>query len=204
MTIIGRGHGGGGHGGGHGHGHGHGHHGRGRGRGRGPGWGWGPGGPWWWADGGPIILEEDDEEYGPILQGSAQKPDLPPIWRDAKRSSVEQRCMGSALGKRTTPSFANVALQGKPFSILVVKNAVFRSEQPVEAFIKPSSSPEGGSVVLIQPVEMRPGAIAKCSSLYTIGVPIPGALGMVQSVILRGDRVGSGGPPTITVVPKGP
>jgi hypothetical protein len=161
-----------------------------------------------------MIVDDDDEDESPILDMTeapkravegASAPDLPAIWQGARRLHLEQRCTGSALGKRTMPSKNFVVLDRgmnrPPITLLVIRDAMFRSDQPVEAFLKQGSN--GKCVILVQPTEMGPGmAVAKCSSLYTLGIPLPTELAQVPPgnirVALRGDR--HAGSPTIEEV----
>lgn len=123
------------------------------------------------------------------------RADLPPVWRRARRAALEARCTGSALGTHAKPT-ARI-LEAGPHTILVIKNARYRPDQPVEAFIQ---STEAGLYVLVQPVEMNPAMVAMSVDLYDLAIEIP--RGKVSAVLLRGDRYG-GDPPVeeVLIVP---
>lgn len=117
--------------------------------------------------------------------------DLPAVWQDAFRSPAMSRARGDALGRHVVPSLQ--VMRDGPKYILVVKNATYRCEQPVESYIKRS---EYGLVVLIQPVDMQCSkGVAKCECFYDIALRLPiganpTAKDQLAAVLLRGDRYG--------------
>lgn len=120
--------------------------------------------------------------------------DLPAIWQSATRVGVESKCKKNALGAKEKPH-AFFFRAGR-HEILVVKNAEYRCEQPVEAFLQQSSH---GLLVLVQPIVMGGQAVAMCDCLYDIAVPLPSGRYKVRSVLLRGDRYG--GSPRVDRIP---
>ena len=85
--------------------------------------------------------------------------------------------------------------------IVVIRNATYRCEQAVEGFVLFT---EKGISVLIQPKDMNPSKVARCTCLLDIAVMVPGAVStapaqheQILDVYLRGDRYGAKGSPHV-------
>lgn len=95
-------------------------------------------------------------------------PELPTGWESAKTvdSLVQQECGGSPYEGYTTTVESD--LTGDPLEVSVA-SAHFRCAQDVEAFWQR----EGDLLeVLVQPVDMHPGAVAGCDCLYDLDIDV--------------------------------
>lgn len=121
--------------------------------------------------------------------------DLPGPWSAARRATVKAVARGSALGAKTRPAVRVLLDPTTGGRIVLVKGASYRCKQAVEAFVL---STEGGIAILVQPADLSPTVVAKCSCLLDIAVAVPGAVStapapheQIRAVYLRGDRYGS-------------
>ena len=95
--------------------------------------------------------------------------DLPDGFSCTKGLTLTQsECQGDADGVTLTPVVSR-SDDGKTLSI---SSAAFRCSQAVCAYLDASQSPEK---VLLQPCDMNPKTVARCSCGYTLTVPLDGA-----------------------------
>jgi hypothetical protein len=111
--------------------------------------------------------------------------DLPAGWSGAARIDdfTQTECNGSAFGGPA----AVVGVEGVSTGVeLDYEHASFRCSQDVEGFLRRS---EGTLDVLVQPVDMDPDAVARCSCLYDIHANLDVAPGTYSvNVFRRGDN----------------
>ncbi len=111
--------------------------------------------------------------------------DLPPGWEDATRIEdfTQKQCKGSSEIEEPEA----VTATGRRGVVSVdYSHAPFRCSQDVEGYLRRSS---GKLDVLVQPVDMDPDSVAKCSCRYDIVAEIPAKPGLYTvTVHQRGDH----------------
>lgn len=108
---------------------------------------------------------------GVLLAVGCGGADLPEGWEDAEaiEGLTQTECLASAYDEAVKETLAATPERG---AVHVGYGAAhFRCDQEVEGFVRRS----GGKVdVLVQPVDMDPGAVAGCDCRYDIGMTIKG------------------------------
>lgn len=97
--------------------------------------------------------------------------DLPEGWEDATaiEGLTQSECKASAYDETVKETLSATPERGAVR--LDYGAAHFRCEQEVEGFVRIAGSKVD---VLVQPVDMAPGAVAGCDCLYDIGMTIAG------------------------------
>lgn len=97
--------------------------------------------------------------------------DMPEGWENATaiEGLTQSECKGDALDETVMEQLVATPQAGG--ARLEYREAQFRCSQDVEGFVRISSGKVG---VLVQPVDMDPSSVAKCSCRYDIGMAIKG------------------------------
>jgi len=118
-------------------------------------------------------------------------PDLPDGWEDA--APVEAFAQSACDGTPYEAFDTRVSSTLEADLTIEVLDARFRCEQAAEAFWH---EVDGGVEVLVQPVDMRPGAVAGCDCLFDLEIGV-GTLDETPSqvaVYQRQDRLNEPNP----------
>jgi hypothetical protein len=111
----------------------------------------------------PVLL-------APLAAGCLLEADLPPDWEDAEpvAALVQTECGGDPY----EGADERLEAEGGGGEVsLSYREAHFRCEQEVEAFYLL----EGDTLsVLVQPIDMDPGAVAGCDCLYDVDITVDG------------------------------
>jgi len=119
--------------------------------------------------------------------------DLPPGWHQAESVRLSQgKCAESAYGNDRPVRLAAGSNRRAGLLHLFVQGIVARCDQPLAAFVRRQ---ERLVQVLIEPAEMRPAGVARCSCRYDLDISVPDRMltGAVAAVVFdRGDRYAIG------------
>lgn len=128
-------------------------------------------------------------------------PDLPDGWEDAApvEAFAQSACDGTPYEEFDTRVSSNLEAD----LTVQVLDARFRCEQVGEAFWHEA---DGGVEVLIQPVDMRPGAVAGCDCLYDLDIEVAALDGAPARVAVfqRQDRLNEPNPVSLLGEVPGP
>jgi hypothetical protein len=123
-----------------------------------------------------------------VVQCGGEDHDLPPGWSGALSLPVDQsECRGD--GGMAGPGRL-VLMRDMGRLRATYQQAQFRCQQRVCAYRLDDAA--GGARVLVQPCDMTPSAVARCSCLYSVGFDVAGVEpGRTVEVQRRWDRYGA-------------
>ena len=129
-----------------------------------------------------------------LLAGGCASADLPAGWEDAERiEGLSQAPCGSSALLPDRPDEALRWQSAETRLDIAYDHAHFRCEQEVQGFLRKAGERLD---VLVQPVDMDPGAVAGCDCLYDISMQIPLARGAYSlSLFRRWDNLNNPNPP---------
>lgn len=120
-----------------------------------------------------------------FLMLAACAPDLPEGWVDAQKIEdlTQSECGGDPYGDYEER--VEASSQGTSLAVDYLE-AHFRCSQDVEGWYR-----EGDAAVdvLVQPVDMNPGSVAKCDCLYEITMTVPVAPPVLLTLYRRWDNL---------------
>jgi len=127
-----------------------------------------------------------------VVQCGGEDRDLPPGWTGARSLPVDQ---SSCAGEAIMPGAGKLALAREMGRLRAsYEEAPFRCQQRVCAYHLGDGA--GGARVLVQPCDMTPDSVAKCSCLYRVGFDVAGVEpGRPVELHRRSDRYGAASEP---------
>jgi hypothetical protein len=133
-----------------------------------------------------------------VVQCGADDHDLPPGWEAATSLPVDRsECLADDAGG----SGKLVLMRDMGRLRATYERAVFRCQQRLCAYRLDDGA--GGARLLVQPCDMTPTAVTKCSCPVTIGFDVPGVeSGRMIELLRRWDRYGMIDEPEVELVAR--